>query len=87
MNKYWFKRKRYGWGWTPSTWQGWLVTLVFIVLSVGLGLMLDGEGESGLFFVYFLPLLATFFIITYKTAPKPKWRWGKQDSDNALEDF
>jgi len=22
---YWFVRKRYGWGWTPSGWQGWLV--------------------------------------------------------------
>jgi hypothetical protein len=24
----WFRRKRLGWGWTPSSWQGWAVTLL-----------------------------------------------------------
>lgn len=28
---YWFKRKPFGWGWTPVKWQGWLVILVYIV--------------------------------------------------------
>ena len=31
---YWFKRKLYGWGWTPATWQGWLVLAVFVVLMI-----------------------------------------------------
>ncbi len=26
----WFGPKRIGWGWTPITWQGWLLTAVFI---------------------------------------------------------
>ena len=29
----WFRRKKYGWGWTPSTWQGW--TVVGFILLVG----------------------------------------------------
>lgn len=29
--KFWFKRKRYGYGWAPSTWQGWLVIAVYVV--------------------------------------------------------
>ncbi len=33
MEKPWFKRKRYGWGWTPATWQGWLI-IAFYVGSV-----------------------------------------------------
>lgn len=23
----WFRPKRFGFGWTPATWQGWLVTI------------------------------------------------------------
>jgi hypothetical protein len=30
---YWFPRKSYGWGWgLPSSWQGWGVVAVFLVL-------------------------------------------------------
>lgn len=29
---YWFKAKLYGWGWTPVTWQGWCVILVYASL-------------------------------------------------------
>ena len=30
--KPWFRPKTMGMGWTPQTWQGWLITLVFVVL-------------------------------------------------------
>ncbi len=29
--KYWFKAKEYGWGWYPSSRQGWLVMLVWLL--------------------------------------------------------
>jgi len=25
----WFRKKRVGYGWTPCTWQGWLVMAIF----------------------------------------------------------
>jgi lipoprotein signal peptidase len=32
---YWFRAKRYGWGWgLPTTWQGWMVLVAFVVLLV-----------------------------------------------------
>jgi hypothetical protein len=31
-HKPWFRPKVTGTGWTPQTWQGWLITLVFVVL-------------------------------------------------------
>lgn len=31
----WFKRKLYGWGWAPATWQGWLITFMFVALMIG----------------------------------------------------
>ena len=32
----WFvARRRFGWGWQPSTWQGWLVTAVYLAAVLG----------------------------------------------------
>jgi hypothetical protein len=31
--QYWFKRKAYGWGCVPATWQGWLTLGVFFIIS------------------------------------------------------
>ncbi len=25
----WFRTKEYGWGWYPSSWQGWLITALY----------------------------------------------------------
>ena len=33
--KPWFRRRRVGIGWRPVTWEGWLITLVAVVLVVG----------------------------------------------------
>lgn len=31
----WFRARTFGgWGWTPVTWQGWLVTIFFIGLFI-----------------------------------------------------
>ena len=33
--KLWFKARRYGWGWTPCSIEGWLVTVATAVLLLG----------------------------------------------------
>jgi hypothetical protein len=82
MKTYWFKAKTYGWGWYPSAWQGWLVTLGFLVLQLGNVYRLDfirGASEQRLATEF---VLETFFFvgiliwICYKTGEKPGWRWG-----------
>ena len=40
---YWFKRKLYGWGWTPAKWQGWCLTLLYSVLVLSLVLVREGD--------------------------------------------
>ncbi|HZZ67900.1 MAG TPA: hypothetical protein VFE18_06985 [Phenylobacterium sp.] len=30
----WFRAKAYGYGWVPASWQGWLVTVAFMVLII-----------------------------------------------------
>jgi hypothetical protein len=33
--KKWFVRKKYGWGWTPASWQGWLLIALYILFVLG----------------------------------------------------
>lgn len=34
-NTYWFRRKTTGYGWSPISWEGWLVTLGCLLLTAG----------------------------------------------------
>lgn len=93
-NDFWFKRRRYGYGWIPTTWQGWLVVISFIVIVFSSSILLlkdvpenTYQSEVGVFFtVVFLSILALVFI-SHRKGPKPKWRWGKKKSDNPKLDF
>ena len=37
---HWFRPKRFGWGLTPVTWQGWVYVLVWIAVLLGAYLLL-----------------------------------------------
>lgn len=90
--KYWFKRRRYGYGWIPSTWEGWLVLAVYIVtISVG-AFLIDYESKEVhanlvMYLLFVLLSTAILLFITYKKGPKPKWRWGETPADDPEEDF
>lgn len=80
-DKLWFKRKLYGWGWYPSTWQGWLVTLVYTTLLILFGLTINENSHAReVVFTFGLPVLLltiTFIRIAYKKGEKPRWQWGE----------
>lgn len=87
---YWFKRKFYGWGWTPAKWQGWFVILTFVgfVIWSGADLTIHGEvpTQTDLYWFFGKIILATILMIwiCYKTGEKPKWQWGiprKEESE------
>ncbi len=46
MNKYWFRRKTFGLGATPTTWQGGLVIAVYCGLLVTLARFLLCDGNE-----------------------------------------
>lgn len=78
---YWFKRKLFGWGWTPVKWQGWLVVLAYIVSLVLIAFRIDSNSHSvsDTLVTFFLPFIITtgiLILICYKTGEKPKWMWG-----------
>lgn len=79
--KQWFKAKLYGWGWTPATWQGWLIILISIGLIILTGVGLDSKGEPTTaeivkFFVTIFIIVSVLLFICYKTGEKPRWQWG-----------
>ena len=46
---YWFKRKWFGWGWTPATWEGWVATIIYVGVIIALALTRQGS----LVYLYF----------------------------------
>lgn len=81
---FWFKRKLYGWGWVPVRWQGWGVTLLYILLILILVLTredaIPGNPDSGSNFLTFaLPIIVLtiiLIVIAYKKGEKPRWQRG-----------
>jgi len=79
--KLWFRAKKYGWGWTPVTWQGWLATgLYTLAIAIIVAVIGDGfESRGGVTTFFFLLFLITlpFIYICIEKGEKPRWRWGK----------
>ncbi len=80
MSTLWFKAKRYGWGWYPVTWQGWVVLVVYVGLALAFSLTVDETSSvREVVFTCLLPvtlLTATLIRICYKKGERPRWRWG-----------
>ncbi|MDN5759837.1 MAG: hypothetical protein L0H59_15145 [Tomitella sp.] len=38
----WFGPKTIGWGWSPRSWQGWLITGVFVALTIASAVVFSG---------------------------------------------
>lgn len=92
--KYWFKRRRFGWGYTPVTWQGWLSLLAPIAILIASAYwILPAKPEQPTLSQHLLFLgavvldLLVILGITMAKGPSPKWRWGKKHDDNPDEDF
>lgn len=73
-NGYWFKRKLYGWGWTPVKWQGWVVIFIWMILFIFGMETMDHEWLKNLVVLILITWLLIY--ICYKKGEKPKWQWG-----------
>lgn len=73
---YWFRRKLYGWGWTPVKWQCWLVVASGITIAMAgiyLGDIDDAPGAACLGLIVAIFLIGFF---GYWKGEKPRWQWG-----------
>lgn len=87
----WFKRRRYGYGWTPVTWQGWVLVILTLVVAIGgAALLVILPYTNQLLWVYLtsvITIVVLLVIVAYQKGPSPKWRWGKKPGDNSDLDF
>jgi predicted Na+-dependent transporter len=81
---YWFKRKLYGWGWTPARKEGWAtvgiyVLLVIVVLARAPEVM-DFTTAKAQVIAPVLILTLLLLLICYLKGETPRWQWGKERS-------
>lgn len=83
--KLWFKRKLFGWGWYPCSWEGWVTILIFLACIIFFaGTINETSPAREVMFTFILPLaiLTSLLIrICYKKGEKPCWQWGKRRND------
>lgn len=91
-SRLWFKRKTYGWGWTPATWQGWFIVLLFIAIfflnawKLSVEDIAGAEPSRGAFLLFFarqLFAVILLIVICYKKGEKPRWQWGTSSEHEA----
>ena len=84
MTKLWFKARRYGWGWTPASIEGWTAVAVFLLLMVADTAIFVHQIRRGadarlasLLFVLWIALLGgALTALAWATGEPPRWRWG-----------
>ena len=74
---YWFRAKRYGWGWgLPCAWQGWVVMITWVALVIILTPILALHSMPS-FFVFIFGMAGVLIAICWAKGEPPRWRWGK----------
>ena len=82
MTTYWFKPKQYGYGATPTTWQGWTLTLATVVAMVTVSFYLRLTARSfwalaALLAFDAVAVLTLLIVSRRKTGGEWRWRWGR----------
>lgn len=78
---YWFRRKVWGWGWVPATWQGWAAIAVFCLALLFIVLPFSRNSQPihadvWAFLGKVLLAVIVLLFVTYSTGEPPKWQWG-----------
>ena len=78
MPRYWFRQKKFGYGATPNTWQGWVLSmlsgaLLFVVVLTGPSIQDNGLRAVWMILGSAAILVPTVIIAYFKT--EGGWRW------------
>lgn len=86
----WFGNKKYGYGWAPSSWQGWVsigVWGVAVFLSTGWFAGKEGVNPPETYTLLYalMMLLSTgiLVLVTRHKGPKARWQWGNKDRQDS----
>jgi len=74
----WFIPKRYGFGAVPASWQGWALTIGFVLICMA-AVSLFRSKPIALAAVV-IPIAVTFMVISARTTKGGwRWRWGEDE--------
>jgi len=76
-NQFWFKAKTYGYGSQPSTWEGWLIIIFYLLL---LAIIVKYVNYNNYLFYILITIwtISLVFISKDKCIDEWKWRWGEK---------
>jgi hypothetical protein len=78
----WFRPKKFGYGATPVTWQGWAVVAIAVIAIVAAAqlIVVPHARQPSAWIAFFAAeavILAILWIVSRrKTAGEWRWRWG-----------
>jgi hypothetical protein len=78
MPNYWFRQKRFGYGATPNTWQGWLLTIASAAATIAVIIAADFMRDDStrlLLIVVGLPLILVPTVAISRAKTEGGWRW------------
>jgi hypothetical protein len=81
---YWFKRKLFGWGWVPATWQGWIVILILVIYFVVCSELFLARDHPVEYAISILIGVLAVVIIGYLKGEKPRWQWGSESKNTHI---
>ncbi|CAN5299367.1 hypothetical protein BH10PAT2_BH10PAT2_1970 [soil metagenome] len=81
QQRFWFKRKCYGFGWYPATWEAWVILLFYILIVVINAFRMDSEALTATqimstIFPATIILTIILIVVCYQTGESPIWQWG-----------
>ena len=78
--RYWFRAKRYGWGWgLPLTWEGWVALVGFLVLIVADGFVFPPAKALLSYIACAAGLTVLLLAVCWLKGEPTRWRWGDDD--------
>lgn len=81
----WFKPKKFGYGYTPAGWEGWLAVMVYaLVLAGGIALIVHLIAPAQDIWEILLTIawtavttIAFMAVAAPRTEGEIRWRWGR----------
>jgi len=99
-NRYWFKPKVFGYGASPTTWEGWLLVVGYCAVVAAMTLVVLIASEPGKVSLgAFWALWALWFVVVgvatavlaviakRRTEGEWRWRWGRSANRSFRERF
>lgn len=83
--KLWFGNKQYGYGWVPTTWQGWVSVGIYGVVATISTIWYSNQNDQPqatytlLYTLMMLISTSVLVAVSKVKGTKPKWRWGKNE--------